>query len=239
MELLHEISDKLTLNMENGWRVVLSEHMGWDEETIELWFRVGVLPNLVRNSMENYRALLLEVEHMCAGSEFTTAAKVFIDHHSTKLRLIRTHRARTRLQLIWMTYSYLREARLNKFVSQALQVKQTEVLRGEIETLRNAPNLHRGRAAPPGNQARNSGTPPYGGPNAGQNSNPEGGQGQSVIKCAGCASKKIHPGEGRSNCPFKDYNGSVARKMAKAAEELMVTGKTKDEAIAEALAKHG
>jgi hypothetical protein len=109
--------------------------MGWDDANIDLWLRVGVLPNLVRNSLLNYKALMNEVEYMCNGGEMTKQAEVFLNHHAAKLAMIRTHRARTRLQLVWMSYTYLRDARAAKFGSQTLQSKQTDTLRLELTSL--------------------------------------------------------------------------------------------------------
>jgi hypothetical protein len=58
------------------------------------------------------------------------------------------------------------------------------------------------------------------------------------LQCSGCKSKKIHPEIGRRGCPVKDYSNTVARKMAKHAEELIGGGKTKPQAINESIQKH-
>jgi hypothetical protein len=220
LELLHEIEGEMSQNMENGWRVVLAEHLGWDDDTTELWFRVGVLPRMVRDSLANYRALLLEVEHMCTGAELSAAALVFLKHHSAKLRLIRTHRARTRLQLIWMTYTYLRDARAARFSSQALQGKQTDVLREALLALQAAQTPAR--------------TPH----NRNNQQRPRDEAGGAPIKCSGCNSRNLHPGIGRRDCPFKSYPSRLARKMGKTADEQLGEGKTKDQAIAKAIQEH-
>ena len=59
-----------------------------------------------------------------------------------------------------------------------------------------------------------------------------------ALLCPGCKSKKIHPEVGRRGCPFNAFSDILARKMAKTAEELMVAGKTKTQAINEAIQKH-
>ena len=109
---------------------------------VDLWHQVGVLPRLIRTSLENYPSLLVEAEHMCLGANLSNAAKVFLEHHSQKLLRIRTFRARTRIQLIWMTYTYLRNGRASKWVSTDLQKKQTDTLQDEMEALRLSHNCN-------------------------------------------------------------------------------------------------
>jgi hypothetical protein len=242
-ELMHEIEEETVANMENGWRAVLYEHMGWSDETVELWLRIGVLPNLIRNSLLHYKALLFEVEYMCNGSRLSRQAEVFLQHHARKLGLIRTHRARTRLQLIWMTYTYLRDARSEKFVSQNLQLKQTDALRVEMEDMRNHQNqstrntTRTPRSGNPGGSGYNGGGSSSGtGIDPGPSNHNSGGN--QPLQCGGCKSKKIHPDIGRRGCPFKDFPDPLARKMGKTAEELIGAGKSKAQAINEAIQKH-
>jgi hypothetical protein len=241
-ELIHEIEEETISNMENGWRAVLYEHMGWNDATVDLWLRIGVLPNLIRHSLAHYKALLSEVEFMCQGTKLTKQAEVFLNHHARKLALIRTHRARTRLQLIWMTYTYLRDSRSIKFVSQGLQAKQTDALREELDGLRslqynrnNTSRNTRGSDGPGGGQSgyNRPGNTPGGGGN-----NPPDNHGEGhTFQCSGCKSKKLHPDIGRRGCPFRDFPDTVARKMAKWAEDLMAGGKVKNTAINEAIQK--
>jgi hypothetical protein len=243
LELLHDIEEEAVANMENGWRAVLYEHMGFDDATVDLWIRVGILPNMIRNSFLHYRALIHEVEYMCNGGSLTRQAEIFLQHHATKLALIRTHRARTRLQLIWMSYTYLRDARAARFVSATLQTRQTDNLRlemvalREMQTTRNPRN--QGNTTFPNRQG--GGQQPDGNSGPSQSYNARGSgtsNGDGELQCAGCKSKKIHPATGRRGCPFKEFTDTVARKMAKTCEELMTGGKSKHAAINEAVLKH-
>jgi hypothetical protein len=243
MELLHNIVDEAVANQENGWRAVLYEHMGWDDETVDLWLRVGVLPNLVRNTLMHYRALLSEVEYMCNGGGMTKQAEIFLAFHANKLALIRTHRARTRLQLIWMSYTYLRDAHAARFASQTLQNKQTDNLREELNLLRDGHATSRTvcTSRNGGSQAQTGGNPQPSQHDGGGGNNrggPNSGNGSNDLQCAGCRSKKIHPDTGRRGCPFKEFPDALARKMAKTCEELMTAGKAKHAAINEAVLKH-
>jgi hypothetical protein len=254
-ELLYDIEGEAVANMENGWRAVLYEHMGWDDDTVNLWLRVGVLPNLIRNSLLHYKALLTEVDYMCGGMHMSKQAEIFLNFHAKKLALIRTHRACTRLQLVWMTYTYLRDARSGKFSSQSLQAKQTDALREELDSLRNdqGQRNNRNNRGNPGGDDYQGGNHYQGGNRGGGNGGGQGGNrqgnqedggnhqpqgGRVALLCSGCKSKKIHPEVGRRGCPFNAFSDVLARKMAKTAEELMVAGKTKTQAINEAIQKH-
>jgi hypothetical protein len=243
LELLHEIVEEAVANQENGWRAVLFEHMGWDDATVDLWLRVGVLPNLVRHTLMHYRALLNEVEYMCNGDGMSRQAEIFLAYHANKLALIRTHRARTRLQLIWMSYTYLRDAHAAKFVSQSLQAKQTDNLREELGLLREGQanrttRTNRGGGSGGSNQSSQHDNGGSSGPSGTSHSGQGGGGGAGDLQCSGCRSKKIHPNTGRRGCPFKDFPDALARKMAKTCEEFMVAGKSKHAAINEAMLKH-
>jgi len=48
----------------------------------------------------------------------------------------------------------------------------------------------------------------------------------------------IHPGTARSNCPFRTFAGNLARKMGRTTVELVNAGRSKEDAIAAAIAKH-
>jgi hypothetical protein len=239
-ELLHEIEEEAVANMENGWRAVLYEHMGWDEDTINLWLRVGVLPNIIRHSLQNYKALLSEVEYMSSGNVMSRQAEIFLAHHASKLGMIRTHRARTRLQLVWMTYTYLRDARQNRFASQGLLSKQTDALREEMDSLRQVQiprNNRNNRNNPVGGAAGNNNPGGGGGGQRGQQQDSNQPEGEGLL-CSGCKSRSIHPGIGKRGCPFKEFPDVAARKMAKTAEELMTGGKARSQALNEAIQKH-
>ena len=136
-----------------------------------------------------------------------------------------------------MTYTYLRDARQSRFASQGLLSKQTDALREEMDTLRQV-------QSPPNNRNNRNNT----GGGAGGNNNPGGrggqqrsqqheGEGEGLL-CSGCKSRSIHPGIGKRGCPFKEFPDVAARKMAKTAEELITSGKTRAQAINEAIQKH-
>ena len=118
----------------------------------------------------------------------TGRSLVFLNHHARKLALIRTHRARTRLQLIWMTYTYLRDSRSIKLVSQGLQAKQTDALREELDGLRslqsnrnNTNRNTRGSDGPGGNQG---GYNRQGNTSGGGGNNHQDGQGEGhTLQC--------------------------------------------------------
>jgi hypothetical protein len=200
-------------------QTLLMGHENWDERMFELYWQMGVLPQIFRWSREAYTALLMEAERMCTNGSWTEEAQIFLEHHADKLGTIREVGARTRLQLIWQTYTYLRDAQRNRFTSVVLQEKQHRSVRQRMEDmeLRLTEASHNNRAG---------------------NRNPTSPAGDDAHKCSRCRSSTLHPGIGGDSCIFKDYRFRVSKIMARTAEKLILEGKGRTEAIAAATEKH-
>jgi hypothetical protein len=199
-------------------QTLLMGHENWDERMFELYWQMGVLPQIFRWSREAYTALLMEAERMCTNGSWTEEAQIFLEHHADKLGTIREIGARTRLQLVWQTYTYLRDTQRNRFTSVVLQEKQHRSVRQRMEDmelrLTEASHTPRGGARNPPN------------PN------------DDAHKCSRCRSSTLHPGVGGEFCVFKSFRFRVSKIMARTAEKLILEGKGREEAIAAATEKH-
>ena len=90
---------------------------------------------MVRRTYDYDRGLLTHCERLCVGGVWSEKARLFMDHHSDKLSTIRTICARTRRQLIWQVYTYLRDGQRTKYVSSELQLKWSEAVREKLEEM--------------------------------------------------------------------------------------------------------
>ena len=141
-----------------------------------------------------------------------------MDHHSDKLGTIRTIRARTRMQLIWQIYTYLRDGQRTKYVSSELQLKWSEAVREKLEEMEAKMErwtTERGNPPPPRDNTRD----------------------ENTCRCSHCKSSEVHPG-GRALCPWKETEQKLARKMARTAIAKINAGQSKETAIQEATAEH-
>jgi hypothetical protein len=155
----------------------------------------------------------MEGERLCVHGAWTDEAELFLNHHAERLGTIRSISARTRLQLLWRNYTYLRNSYRNKFTCASLQQKQAKALQGRLEQMER--KMEHGYTTPVRPQQPRS----------------PGGE----LRCARCKSTKVHPNVGADNCPFRGHRFKVSKAMGRVAERLLEEGKTKEEAIAQAL----
>ena len=127
---------------------------------------------------------------------------------------------RTRLQLLWQNYTYLRNSWRNNFTSPSLQDKQAKCVKDKFVA------LEAQMTAAAVAQPRRGNVP----------ITPRRIEGP--VKCGRCKSERVHPEVGVIQCPYKNFRFTVSKNMGRTAEQLMTTGRTREEAIAEAIAQH-
>jgi hypothetical protein len=226
LEDLRDAQDKIYANNDEVWegfkstvQTLLTCHEGWSQDSFDTYFASGALPHLLRQTQRHYESLLMEAERLCTGNEWTDEAELFLSHHAERLGTIRSISSRTRLQLLWRNYTYLRNGQRERFISSSLQNKRAKAMRVRLEQMEE-------RMEASNRQPRRPGTP-------GTRPLVEG-----EFKCGRCKSDKVHPSVGAMDCPFKNFRFRVSKLMGKTAEGLMAAGKSNAEAISAALEKH-
>jgi hypothetical protein len=214
----HDMKDEVTRQSLSKWRRVLF-HAGWDEESIQAWVIGGVLPRIMATSIENYYALIMEAERLCEHGQWTDQVQTFIEHHAKKLKSIRVYESASRLHMVLLSYTYLRDSRKAKFTCEELGRKQTDLLRTRLTELQ---SQLEGTESSPTNRDRN------------RNRNGAGGNDDASIRCGRCKSNTLHPQLNSSRCIFRGYSNSVARRMARLAERKIQSGVGKQKAINDA-----
>ena len=164
-----------------------------------------------------YLALLNAAVRRCKNGTWTEEAEVFDKYHADKMRSIRENGVRTRLQMIWKIYVYLRDMFKRKFVDLDLQNKFNEAVRDRLNAL----------------EEREFNQPP-----TPRNPRANRGDNDGEFRCGRCKSTAVHPGIGARECTFKIYKPKISKKMGRTADELMAEGKTRPEAIETAIEKH-
>jgi hypothetical protein len=101
-----------------------------------LYYQIGLLPNVVRLTMEHYYELFLHLRTLGTTRPETwdTMGSVHTNHHSEKLRIIR-YNASSRAQMILQNYIYLRDTREKDFSSNSLTGAITMALQEQIHDL--------------------------------------------------------------------------------------------------------
>jgi hypothetical protein len=220
-EDLHATREEVWDGFKSTLQTLLMGHEGWSAEMFNIYFQAGTLPEMLRRTEQGYRALLQAAERLCGNSVWTDEADIFMTYHANKLGTIRTISARTRLQLLWRNYTYLRNSWRNNFTSPSLQDKQARCVRDQLTALEARLTATAvGRAAQP----RNTPTTPR--------------RAEGPVKCGRCKSEKVHPEVGAIQCPFKNFRFTVSKNMGRTAEQLITAGRNKEEAITEAITKH-
>jgi hypothetical protein len=165
-------------------------HSGWDIEEANLFYQAGLLPNVMRLTMEHYWELLSHLRNIATEHlEDWEAAFTHVSHHSEKLRVIRDNAA-TRNQMLFQNYVYLRDAVANEFHSSSLTGKFTKTIQDQIRSLRTT--MEEAQAL--GTRLKDLKNPHY--------------------SCAHCHSE-IHEG-GQKACPLAKIKVHRARTLAKA-----------------------
>jgi hypothetical protein len=111
-------------------------HAGWEIHEALLFYQIGLLPNVVRLTMEHYYELFLHLRTLGTTRPETwdTLGFVHTNHHAEKLRVIR-YNASSRAQMILQNYIYLRDARERDFSSNSLTGAITNALQEQIHEL--------------------------------------------------------------------------------------------------------
>ena len=170
-------------------------HEGWSPEMFNIYFQAGTLPEMLRRTEQGYRALLQATERKCTHNVCTNEADIFLLYHANKLGTIRMISARTRLQLLWRNYTYLRNSWRNNFTSPSLQDKQAKCVRDQLAALESR------MSAAAGAQPRRGNVPVT----------PRRIEGP--VKCGRCKSERVHPDVGAIQCPFKNFRFTVSKNM--------------------------
>lgn len=193
----------------------LMSMQGYSENMTEDYLKRGLLPRITREAFVYYQRLINIVrEHLAAAGPDQawdgSRAEVMISHHSQQLLNIRRY-SKTKKDLVFRTYTYLREAAKHDFYTQKLNeavwsqqatASQTLAdLQAEVEFLKKS--MTGGKKTPA-----------------------KGDEGTSY-RCSHCGRAQIHKAlnieGGRRHCPF-NTNGILtkdARDLAKLAAEKM------------------
>ena len=165
-------------------------HAGWDIEEANLFYQAGLLPTVMRLTMEHYWELLSHLRNIATEHlDDWEAAYTHVLHHSEKLRVIRDNAA-TRNQMLFQNYVYLRDAVAKDFHSSSLTGKFTKTIQEQIRSLR--VTMEETQAL--GARLKDPNNPQY--------------------SCAHCHSD-IHEG-GQNKCPLTKIKVKRARTLAKA-----------------------
>jgi hypothetical protein len=181
-------------------------HAGWELHKALLYYQIGLLPNVVRLTMEHYYKMFLHLRTLgtTRPENWDTLGKVHTAHHAEKLRIIR-YNASSRAQLIMHNYMYLRDARERDFSSNSLTGAITTALQVQLYELEAA------LKAPTKNGVTNPQWP-----------------------CAHCHSD-IHEG-GQPRCVLKDLPLRKARQVGKELhKQILAAPDRREEIIAEVL----
>jgi hypothetical protein len=164
-------------------------HAGWDIEEANLFYQAGLLPNVMRLTMDHYWELLSHLRNIATEHlDDWEAAFTHVLHHSEKLRVIRDNAA-TRNQMLFQNYVYLRDAVSKDFHSSSLTGKFTKTIQDQIRSLRTT--MEEAQAL--GTRLKDPNNPHY--------------------TCAHCHSD-IHEG-GQTKCPLTKIKVKRARILAK------------------------
>jgi hypothetical protein len=103
-------------------------HAGWEVKEANLYYQAGLLPNIMRLTMDHYWELFTHLRSMASMQvDNWEAAKMHLQHHADKLRVIRDN-ASTRNQMLVQNYVYLRDAVASEFHSSDLTGKFMETM---------------------------------------------------------------------------------------------------------------
>jgi hypothetical protein len=177
-------------------------HAGWELHEALLYYQMGLLPSIVRLTMEHYYELFLHLRTLgtTRPENWDTLGKIHTTHHAEMLRIIRCN-ASSRAQLIMQNYMYLRDSRERDFSSNSLTGSITTALQEQLYGIEAALE-----APPKANGANNPQWP-----------------------CAHCHSH-IHEG-GQPKCVLKELPIWRARQVGKELQKLITAAPERREDI--------
>jgi hypothetical protein len=108
---------------------------GWEHDHALLYFEAGMLPRIVKSTLQYYYQLLLHLRTISTKdpNAWESTGSVHLLHHATQLRHIRMFSTR-RIQMITQNYTYLRDAAAKGFVDLRLVGKITQKLQELLYT---------------------------------------------------------------------------------------------------------
>ena len=106
---------------------------GWTLGDSKMFVEAGLLPRIIRATMEYYFYLLLHLRQLSSGiaSNWKNIGRIHLLHHAIQLRNIRTYAVR-RSQVLLQVYTYLRDSSASSFMSLKLFGKVTNQLRESV-----------------------------------------------------------------------------------------------------------
>jgi hypothetical protein len=130
--------DRVMSNMGSNMCEVLMK-AGWTSSDSKMFVEAGLLPRIIRATMDQYFYLLLHLRHLSAGpvTNWTNIGRIHLLHHATQLRNIRTYAVR-RSQVLLQVYTYLRDSSAAGFMSLKLFGKVTSQLRETVSGQKSA-----------------------------------------------------------------------------------------------------
>ncbi len=130
-EELSTQQDRVMKNMGSNMCEVLLK-AGWILPDAKMFVEAGLLPRIIRTTMQYYFNLLLHLRHMSSSIEnWTNIGSIHLIHHASQLRNIRTYAVR-RSQVLLQSYTYLRDSSASSFMSLKLFGKVTSQLREAV-----------------------------------------------------------------------------------------------------------
>jgi hypothetical protein len=139
--------ERVMTNMGSNMCEVLVK-AGWTLADSKMFVEAGLLPRIIRASMQYYFYLLLHLRHISSGTaeNWKNIGLIHLEHHASQLRNIRTYAVR-RSQVLLQSYTYLRDASASSFMSLKLFGKVTSKLRETVFGEHPMPQLSTGESA--------------------------------------------------------------------------------------------
>jgi hypothetical protein len=124
--------DRVMSNMGSNMCEVLMK-AGWTLPDSKMFVEAGLLPRIIRATMDHYFYLLLHLRHLSSGpvTNWKNIGRIHLLHHATQLRNIRTYAVR-RSQVLLQVYTYLRDSSASGYMSLKLFGKVTSQLREAV-----------------------------------------------------------------------------------------------------------
>jgi hypothetical protein len=124
--------ERVMSNMGSNMCEVLMK-AGWTLPDSKMFVEAGLLPRIIRATMQYYFFLLLHLRHISSGpaENWKNLGRIHLEHHAMQLRNIRTYAVK-RSQVLLQTYTYLRDSSAASFMSLKLFGKVTNQLRETV-----------------------------------------------------------------------------------------------------------
>jgi hypothetical protein len=167
----------------------------YDESDVDSYLRNGLLPQLIKDSYQNYFGLLGSIRQLTFDHEIWEGgpAKAMLEYHSAKLLQIHGHTLSQKM-LVLKTYIYLQDAAAKSYYNKKAMTKTLWEHLSQLFT-----QQPRDYDSAGGGDATRIGA-------------------KSKLRCAHCRSVTIHKALGldpyKKHCFFKDLTQPLAQKAA-------------------------